>query len=284
MSSVQRLTLRVERNRIQVFVPGTRGFRGPPGPVSEAPVQSVAGRIGDVVLTKADVGLDNVDNTPDSSKPVSTAQAAADSAVAAAAAADATSKANAAQAAAIAAAAADATTKSADARTEAEATASLALAAHEAAQDPHPGYTTAAELVAGLSGKADALHTHSPGQLTQGGAAVGEALLWNGSEWVPGDLLGLNPPSNNVLRMWTLSFAFSITSASRDSDGLITTASVLWPDGSAGTFTRTAKNATLITIDAYTVTHTASGKTATQPAVTRDASGNVTAQPAITIA
>ena len=38
-----------------------------------APVQSVAGRTGAVVLTKADVGLGNVDNTSDAAKPVSTA-------------------------------------------------------------------------------------------------------------------------------------------------------------------------------------------------------------------
>lgn len=41
-------------------------------------VASVAGRTGAVVLTKSDVGLSNVDNTADASKPVSTAQAAAD--------------------------------------------------------------------------------------------------------------------------------------------------------------------------------------------------------------
>jgi hypothetical protein len=38
-----------------------------------APVQSVAGRDGDVVLTKTDVGLSNVDNTSDLNKPISTA-------------------------------------------------------------------------------------------------------------------------------------------------------------------------------------------------------------------
>lgn len=54
-------------------------------------------------LTKGQVGLGNVDNTSDINKPVSTAQAAADSAVQTAAASDATTKANAAQAAAIAA-------------------------------------------------------------------------------------------------------------------------------------------------------------------------------------
>lgn len=40
-------------------------------------VSSVAGRTGDVVLTKDDVGLDQVDNTSDAAKPVSTAVAAA---------------------------------------------------------------------------------------------------------------------------------------------------------------------------------------------------------------
>lgn len=38
-----------------------------------APVQSVAGRTGTIVLAKADVGLSNVDNTSDADKPVSTA-------------------------------------------------------------------------------------------------------------------------------------------------------------------------------------------------------------------
>lgn len=83
---------------------------------------------------------------------------------------------------------------------------------------------------------------------------------------------------------WAASGAYSLTSATRDSDGVITNATVSWPDGSAGTFTRTTKNATFLTIDAYTVTHTDSGKTVTQSAVTRDSSGNVTAQPALTVA
>ncbi len=46
-----------------------------------APVQSVAGRTGDVTLAASDVGLGNVNNTSDASKPVSTAQASADAAV-----------------------------------------------------------------------------------------------------------------------------------------------------------------------------------------------------------
>lgn len=43
---------------------------------AQAPVQSVAGRTGAVVLTSADVGLGNVDNTSDINKPTSTAQQA----------------------------------------------------------------------------------------------------------------------------------------------------------------------------------------------------------------
>lgn len=42
-----------------------------------SPVISVAGKIGEVTLDKTDVGLDNVDNTSDADKPVSTAQQAA---------------------------------------------------------------------------------------------------------------------------------------------------------------------------------------------------------------
>lgn len=37
------------------------------------PVTSVAGRTGDIILNKSDVGLGNVDNTSDASKPISTA-------------------------------------------------------------------------------------------------------------------------------------------------------------------------------------------------------------------
>lgn len=75
-------------------------------------VLSFAGRVGVVVpqagdYSKSDVGLANVDNTSDVNKPVSTAQAAADTAVANAAAA--------------------------------------ALTAHEGAANPHPTYLTAAE-------------------------------------------------------------------------------------------------------------------------------------------
>src|ERR1035437_5949568 len=45
--------------------------------ITSGSVDSVAGKTGVVALVKADVGLSNVDNTSDVTKPVSTAQAAA---------------------------------------------------------------------------------------------------------------------------------------------------------------------------------------------------------------
>ena len=52
----------------------TTAFVKAQGYLTTAPVTSVAGRTGAVTLTKSDVGLSNVDNTSDASKPVSTAQ------------------------------------------------------------------------------------------------------------------------------------------------------------------------------------------------------------------
>jgi len=42
-----------------------------------SPVSSVNGKIGQITLDKNDIGIENVDNTSDINKPVSTAQAAA---------------------------------------------------------------------------------------------------------------------------------------------------------------------------------------------------------------
>lgn len=64
----------------------------------------------------------------------------------------------------------------------------------------------------------------------------------------------------------------------------VATASVQWPDGSAGTVTGTLFNAAFGTTDAYTVTHTASGLTVTQPPVTRNAGGEVTIKPPLVVA
>jgi hypothetical protein len=90
--------------------------------------------------------------------------------------------------------------------------------------------------------------------------------------------------SDAQLKAWTLAGAFAMTAITRDYLGVVSSATVTWPDGSDGTFTSTSTNLAWLTVDAFTVSHAASGKTATQPAVTRSVDGQVTAQPAVTVA
>lgn len=96
------------------------------------------------------------------------------------------------------------------------------------------------------------------------------------------------PILNVQVLAWALAQAFRLVSATRDSNDAITTASVVWPDGSTGTFTTdTASSAFPGAIDAYHVTYvnvTTGTKTVTQTAVTRNGNGAVTAQPALTVA
>ena len=69
-----------------------------------------------------------------------------------------------------------------------------------------------AMLSEGLGAKAPAVHTHSPNQITQAGAAAGQVLMWNGSEWAP-----QNPPSGGGGRQLTASLklplSFNLSSA-----------------------------------------------------------------------
>lgn len=89
---------------------------------------------------------------------------------------------------------------------------------------------------------------------------------------------------NSRLLVWASAGAYVSETITLDVDNVPETATVAWPDGSAGTWTRTSKNATHLTVDAYTVTHVDTGVTVTQPAVTRNADGHVTVRPALTIA
>lgn len=71
----------------------------------------------------------------------------------------------------------------------------------------------------------------------------------------------------------------------RDTNEAVTTAQVVWPDGTTGVFTATSLS-TLFpgAVDAYTVTYLgATTVTYTQPLMTRDSSGAVTVRPAITV-
>ena len=175
------------------------------------PVTSVAGRAGAVTLAKADVGLGSVDNTADASKPVSTAQAAADSAVASTAASDATSKADSAQAYAIQRAnhtgtQAISTVSGLQTALDAkQASGSYAASVHTHAVADVTGLQTALDgkqasgsyaaashshaiadvtgLQTALDGKAATSHTHDLSSLTQSGATTGQVPTWNGSAW-----------------------------------------------------------------------------------------------------
>lgn len=99
-----------------------------------------------------------------------------------------------------------------------------------------------------------------------------------------GDLSGSRRTTDELLKAWAEAGAYESTSVTRDSDGVVDTATVKWPDGSAGTFTTTTKNDDWNCVDAFTVTHDDSSKTITQDAVTRNDSGEVTAKPALTVA
>lgn len=89
--------------------------------------------------------------------------------------------------------------------------------------------------------------------------------------------------SDQLLKDWTAAESYRPARESWNGTTFIAV-NVTWPDGSAGVFTPTVINSTFLEIDAFTVTHVASGKTVTQPAFTRDANGIVTNAPALTVA
>jgi hypothetical protein len=98
--------------------------------------------------------------------------------------------------------------------------------------------------------------------------------------------LAIETMSSDIqIKNWAYVQAFAITTATRNTQDVITTATIVWPDGATGTFTATTINATFDVIDAWTATHILSGvtKTVTQSAVTRNSNDAVTAQPVITI-
>jgi hypothetical protein len=94
------------------------------------------------------------------------------------------------------------------------------------------------------------------------------------------------PTDEQMLREWAMGGDFEMTTITYDGTytSVISTATVKWPDESAGTFTTTDINETWDAIDAFTVSHTDSGLTVTQSTVTRNGSGMVTTKPALTIA
>jgi hypothetical protein len=89
---------------------------------------------------------------------------------------------------------------------------------------------------------------------------------------------------NSVLAEWTEGEDYELVVITRNGDGVVTSSTVKWPDGTTGEFTATEINSTWLAIDAYTITHPTSGKTVTQAEVTRDADGNVIIKPTLTVA
>lgn len=92
---------------------------------------------------------------------------------------------------------------------------------------------------------------------------------------------------NELLMQWALVQAFTLSSATRDANEAIVTATIVWPDGHAGAFkTDIASTSFPGAIDAWHATYVFGSltKTITQTQVTRDAGGAVTAQPALKIA
>jgi len=90
-------------------------------------------------------------------------------------------------------------------------------------------------------------------------------------------------PTNDQIVAWAQGKNYEPGTITRDSEGRITSMTVVWPDDSAGTYTATDYNATHEVYDGYTITHTDSAQTVTQSAVTRNSDGAVTTKPALTI-
>lgn len=77
--------------------------------------------------------------------------------------------------------------------------------------------------------------------------------------------------------------ALIVGAITSDAGGAPTSAAVIWPDGTAGTFTGTP-SAIAGALDGYAITYGApAARTYTQPAVTRNTAGHITTRPPITV-
>lgn len=101
--------------------------------------------------------------------------------------------------------------------------------------------------------------------------------IWVGDAWQSLDM-GLDPR----LLLATEPEQIIVGAISRNASNGITSAPVIWPDGSAGVFTALTFNPTFPgAIDSYTVTHEDLDIVYFQPTVTRNAAGFVTNRPAM---
>lgn len=92
--------------------------------------------------------------------------------------------------------------------------------------------------------------------------------------------------SDQLLTGWAISLAFTVKSGTRDGNGALVSADIVWPDGATGVFTATDLSTDFPgAVDGWTATYLKEGVTitVTQPVVTRNVDGAVTAQPVIVI-
>lgn len=91
--------------------------------------------------------------------------------------------------------------------------------------------------------------------------------------------------TSKLLSAWTSGKYYHITTAVYNVDGVITSGTVVWPDGNTGLYTSDTINATFNCVDEYTLTWFDGSTTYTinQPLVTRDAYGNATTIPELVI-
>lgn len=156
------------------------------------------------------------------------------------------------------------------------------------------GYATKAELDADLDHDEHTVayvtndaNPANNGTYRKVGASGSGSWVQSSRGWSAQDVAGLiggADISPQTLIAWTEAESYEPMSVTRDSDGVLSTAAVQWPDGSAGTLTVTTRNDDWLAVDAYTITHDDSAKTVAQPAVTRDAeTGAITMKPALTV-
>jgi hypothetical protein len=81
--------------------------------------------------------------------------------------------------------------------------------------------------------------------------------------WIPNTgassaIVGLTNFQQRLIE-WSASEAYQATNAVYDSDGCLVSANIVWPDGSAGVFARTSKDALWLTVNGYWLSHVNSG-------------------------
>lgn len=109
---------------------------------------------------------------------------------------------------------------------------------------------------------------------------------WDGAAWVTVDVAPHYSGSDSWLKLYAATPDLIISGViTRNANEAVTSAPVVWPDGTVGTFTATVLSSSFPgAVDAYTVTYgSPATKTVTQPTLTRNSAGSVTTRPALVV-